>query len=85
MAITKKAVLKALSNVQDPDLQQDLVTLYMIENIRIEPNKVSFEVVLTTPACPLKELIRKDCEKVLLETFDSSVAFSINMLSLIHI
>ena len=81
MAITKKAVLKALSNVQDPDLKQDLVTLDMIKNIKIESKKISFEVVLTTPACPLKELIKKDCEKVLLETFDTAVAFSINMTS----
>ena len=81
MAITKKAVLKALSNVQDPDLKQDLVTLNMIKNIKIESKKISFEVVLTTPACPLKEAIRKDCEKVLLETFDATVAFSINMTS----
>ena len=53
----------------------------MIKNVKIESKKVSFEVVLTTPACPLKELIRKECEKVLLETFDSTIAFSINMTS----
>ena len=81
MVITKKALLKALSTVQDPDLKQDLVTLEMIKNIKIEAKKVSFDVVLTTPACPLKELIRKECEKALLGTFDTAVAFSINMTS----
>ena len=81
MAITKKALLKALSTVQDPDLKQDLVTLEMIKNIKIEAKKVSFDVVLTTPACPLKELIRKECENALLETFDNAVAFLINMTS----
>ena len=81
MAVTKKALLKALSNVQDPDLKQDLVTLDMIQNIKIEAKNISFDVVLTTPACPLKELIRKDCEKALLEAFGTTVAFSLNMTS----
>ncbi len=81
MVITKKAILKALSNVEDPDLKQDLVTLKMIQNIIIEAKRVSFDVVLTTPACPLKELIRKDCEKALLNAFDKSFTFSINMSS----
>ena len=75
MAITKKALLKALSNVQDPDLKQDLVTLEMIQNIKIEATNVSFDVVLTTPACPLKELIRKDCEKALLAAFGETAIF----------
>ena len=61
MAISKEDVLKALGNVNDPDLKQDLVTLNMVRDIKIEGNKVAFTVVLTTPACPLKEVIKKDC------------------------
>lgn len=59
--ITKEAVLAALSNVQEPDLGKDLVTLNMIEDIEIEGKNVSFTVLLTTPACPLKEMIEKAC------------------------
>ena len=55
-------VLKALSTVQEPDLGKDLVTLNMVKDIEINGNEISFTVVLTTPACPLKELIRRDCE-----------------------
>lgn len=55
-------VLKALSNVQEPDLGKDLVTLNMVKDVVINGNEISFTVVLTTPACPLKELIRRDCE-----------------------
>lgn len=55
-------VLKALSNVQEPDLGKDLVTLNMVKDVAINGNEISFTVVLTTPACPLKELIRRDCE-----------------------
>jgi ATP-binding protein involved in chromosome partitioning len=63
--MTKEKVLEALSNVQEPDLGKDLVTLNMIEDILIDGNKVSFTVVLTTPACPLKDLIQKACENAI--------------------
>lgn len=54
-------MLKALSNVQEPDLGKDLVTLNMVRDINIEGNNVSFTVVLTTPACPLKDMIKNAC------------------------
>src|SRR5688500_11821662 len=59
--MTENDILKALSNVQEPDLGKDLVTLNMVRDIRIEGNRVSFTVVLTTPACPLKEVIQNAC------------------------
>lgn len=80
MTITKEAVLKALSEVQDPDLKKDLVTLNMIDNIHIEGPKLAFDVVLTTPACPLKELIKKDCEKAITKHL-GEVDLHINMTS----
>src|ERR1700744_5343686 len=60
--ITKEQVIKALSLVEDPDLKKDLVTLGMIKDLEVEGNKISFTVMLTTPSCPLKEVIKKDCE-----------------------
>ncbi|MGX5819729.1 Mrp/NBP35 family ATP-binding protein [Chitinophaga lutea] len=59
--ITKEKVLEALSNVEEPDLGKDLVTLNMVKDIEIDGNKVKFTVVLTTPACPLKDMIRNAC------------------------
>jgi ATP-binding protein involved in chromosome partitioning len=59
--MTKDDVLKALSNVQEPDLGKDLVTLNMVRDIEINGNDVSFTVVLTTPACPLKDMIQNAC------------------------
>lgn len=59
--MTKEKVLEALSNVQEPDLGKDLVTLNMVKDIEIEGNYVSFTVVLTTPACPLKDMIKNAC------------------------
>ena len=59
--MTNEDILKALSNVQEPDLGKDLVTLNMVKDIKIDGNNVSFTVVLTTPACPLKDLIMNAC------------------------
>lgn len=79
--ITQSQILQALSEVQDPDLKKDLVTLNMIRNITIDGTQVSFDVVLTTPACPLKELIRKDCEQALAKHFGDTLQAKINMTS----
>lgn len=59
--MTNEQILQALSNVQEPDLGKDLVTLNMVKDIVIHGNEVSFTVVLTTPACPLKDLIMNAC------------------------
>ncbi len=64
--VLKESVLKALRAVQDPDLRQDLVTLNMIRDLSVdESGRVSFRVVLTTPACPLKAKIEDDCRSAL--------------------
>jgi ATP-binding protein involved in chromosome partitioning len=59
--MTKEKVLEALSNVQEPDLGKDIVTLNMVKDIQIEGNYISFTVQLTTPACPLKDMIKNAC------------------------
>lgn len=61
MIIEEQKVVDALRQVEDPDLKKDLITLNMVRNIRIEGKKVSFTVMLTTPACPMKEMIRNAC------------------------
>ena len=59
--MTTEKILEALSNVQEPDLGKDLVTLNMVKDIEIKGNDVSFTVVLTTPACPMKDMISNAC------------------------
>lgn len=78
MTPTKEAVLKALGTVQEPDLGQDLVTLNMIRNLEVEGDKVSFSVMLTTPACPLKGKIEADCRNAL-KTVDGIKSVDIKM------
>ncbi len=59
--IKRQDVLKQLSTVQDPDLHRDLVSLGMIQDLAILENAVSFTIVLTTPACPVKEDMKEWC------------------------
>ena len=81
MALSKEAVLAALRNVQDPDIKKDLVTLNMIQDIEIDGNKLGFTVMLTTPACPLKELIRKDCEEAIANYIGEDIEVTVTMSS----
>lgn len=70
MPITQEQVTEALRHVQDPDFKKDLVTLNMIEDIRIRDNHINFRLVLTTPACPLKNLLRDNCIKAIRQYVD---------------
>lgn len=63
LSLSSDSVLEVLRPVQDPELQKSLVELNMIRNVSIAGGDVSFTLVLTTPACPLREFIVEDCEK----------------------
>ena len=52
--VTEQDVLDALRQIKDPDLHKDIVTLGFIKDLRINSGDVSFRIVLTTPACPVK-------------------------------
>lgn len=81
MKFSKEDILKALSTVEEPDLKQDLVTLKMISDVEVSENATSFTVILTTPACPLKELIRKSCEEAIHNLVDTTIDVTVNMTS----
>jgi ATP-binding protein involved in chromosome partitioning len=61
MSFLKKQIIDALRTVEDPDLKQDLVTLGMIQDLDVNQSKVTFTLVLTTPACPFQEILKKAC------------------------
>ncbi len=79
MSITPEKVLKALSYVDDPDLGKDLVTLNMVRDVVVDGKKVSFTVVLTTPACPMKEQIRHACTNAVHHMVDKDAEVQIEM------
>lgn len=79
--MTKEDILKALSNVQEPDLGKDLVTLNMVKDIVIDGKDVSFTVILTTPACPLKDMIMNACINAVKILVDKEAVVKVNFTS----
>ena len=71
-------IIRALSHVQEPDLGKDIVTLGLVRNIKIDGTEVSFSVELTTPACPLKDMIRNACVSAVHEHVDPSAQVIVN-------
>lgn len=81
MIITKEQVLAALSNVEDPDLKKDLVTLNMIKDVKIDDRKVGFTLELTTPACPMKEMLKNACTNAVKHFVAADAEVNINITS----
>ncbi|MBI3912139.1 MAG: Mrp/NBP35 family ATP-binding protein [Armatimonadetes bacterium] len=65
--VTKEDVIRALSTVQEPELGGDLVSRNMVRDVAVCDGMVAFEVVLTTPACPLKGQIENECRQALMK------------------
>lgn len=65
-SISREMILAALSQVQEPELHKDLVTLNMIQSLEIQGGEVSFTIVLTTPACPLRGRIEQEARQAVL-------------------
>lgn len=65
MAVNEEQILKALSAIQDPDLNKDIVTLGFVKNVRIQNSHVSLDIVLTTPACPVKDQMQNEAKRIL--------------------
>ncbi len=62
--MTPEIVLDALKGVMDPDLRRDIVSLGFIKNLAIDGGRVSFAIELTTPACPVKDLMKAQAEEL---------------------
>ena len=79
--MTKEKILQALGNVQEPDLGKDIVTLNMVKDIVIDGNYISFTVVLTTPACPLKDMIKNACINAVKQGVNKDAIVKVNFTS----
>ncbi len=81
MIISNEQVLAALRNVEDPDFKKDLVTLNMIKDLKIEDKNISFTLELTTPACPMKEMLKNACFNAIKHFVDQEAEVHINVTS----
>jgi ATP-binding protein involved in chromosome partitioning len=75
----QNAILKGLSHVYDPDLKQDLVTLGMVQSLEGNSRQISFTLVLTTPACPLQEYLKKACIEAIHTHVNKELIVNINI------
>ncbi|SVD52413.1 uncharacterized protein METZ01_LOCUS405267, partial [marine metagenome] len=55
-------IIAELKTVMDPDLHKDIVSLGFVKNMDVKDGNVKFQVELTTPACPVKEQLKTECE-----------------------
>ena len=62
---SEQEVLQALRQVEDPDLHRDIVTLGFVQDVKITEKRVSLRIVLTTPACPVREQMKAQVEQIL--------------------
>ena len=74
-------VKAALGHVQDPELGNDLVSLNMIRNIVIKGKTIAFDLVLTTPACPLKKVMSDGCREAIARYISPDFDVEINLTS----
>ena len=64
-SLTEAAVLDALRAIKDPDLHKDIVALGFVKNVRIDGSRVALTIELTTPACPVKDMMRDQAHAIL--------------------
>ena len=76
--VTEQLVLEALRQINDPDLHKDIVTLGFIKDVKIEGGDVAFRIVLTTPACPVKEQM-EDAAKQLVSAIPGVMTVKVKM------
>ena len=79
--MNSKEILQALSLVDDPDLKKDIVTLGMVKKLVFGDNKIAFDLELTTPACPMKDLLVRACKNAISLKIGNTIEVDINVTS----
>jgi len=81
MTALREQVLAALAHVEDPDLKKDLVTLNMIKDLSINGQQIAFTLELTTPACPMKDMLKNACINAIHHFVDAEAEVNIQVSS----
>ncbi|OGX05638.1 MAG: hypothetical protein A2Z88_10715 [Omnitrophica WOR_2 bacterium GWA2_47_8] len=64
MKPTEQEILNALSNIIDPDFHKDIVSLGFIKNLKNDSGNVTFDIQLTTPACPVRHEFQNNAQEL---------------------
>ncbi|HBY06511.1 MAG TPA: hydroxylase [Chloroflexi bacterium] len=77
--MTEEQIRDALKAVVDPEIGVNIVDLGLIYKVALNPGKVYIQLTMTSPACPLHNLISRDMEKVLHQTFPDLGSLTIEL------
>ena len=81
LKLTEENILQALRAVVDPDLHRDIVSLGFVKNLFIKEKDISFDLQLTTPACPVRDQFIQDCQKAIRSSIEEAGEINITMTS----
>ena len=79
--LNEASILEELRRVNDPDLNQDVVTLNLVKDLKIAGRDVSFTIELTTPACPVRDQLKVASEKAIRDMVDGVGNVNVSMTS----
>ena len=79
MAVTEKGILAALRCVIDPDFNKDIVSLGFVKDVKVQKDAVSLRLVLTTPACPVREKFKAQAEEAIRRAFSEVAKVEITL------
>ena len=79
MVVSEKGILEALRAVIDPDFNKDIVSLGFVKDVQVDHEHVSFRIVLTTPACPIRERFKKQAEEAVRAAFPAVQSVAVTM------
>ena len=79
MKITEEAVKEALRRVIEPDLKKDIITLDLVDKLKVEDNKISFELKIYNPAMHAKKRMQEALEFQLERAFGKDVEAEVKM------
>ncbi len=79
MELTIDNIKKALSKVIEPDLNKDIITLGLVENIKIDKNSVSFTVKISNPAMHSRKRMQEACEFAVERQLGKDIKVNVNV------
>ncbi|HRS54021.1 MAG TPA: P-loop NTPase [Bacteroidales bacterium] len=78
MDINKEKVYAALRYVIDPDLKKDIVSLNMVKDVKVSDKTIYIDIILTTPACPMKSDFTRQCKEIIKQSFGEDINVEVN-------
>jgi metal-sulfur cluster biosynthetic enzyme len=77
--ITEEMVRDALRHVDDPEIGMNIVDLGLVYGVDVTPTRLHVDLTMTSPACPMGEMILEDAQHALESLVPAGVAIDLNL------